>query len=178
MALSGYGISTFFGSLIPIVQTLDGIEPHAVDPKNPEGWPEETLRMRRLALKCAWLGFETVWSHWNIDRKNLFSAGNSAGSNACMFYQLEYPDLFNATAPNGGFINYNFADLSKLRDNSVFSIIGTEDRFGFKDVLRAHRHMDELGIKYKKKIVGGGYHEDAWTKVIDLMFQFFEENIR
>lgn len=52
--------------------------------------------------------FEEIFGRWNLDKENLFAAGNSAGSVACMQYVLTRPGLFNAICPTGGFVNYHF----------------------------------------------------------------------
>lgn len=177
IGVDGYAIATYFGSRIPILQTLDGIDYQNADPENPEGWPEESMHLRALAEQCLWETLKEISANWNVDSNNLFVMGNSAGSNASMYYLLNYPDVFRAAVPTGGFINYHFADLSILRPNSVFHIIGTEDEFGYNDMIKAYAEMDKLGIIYKKQIVGGANHSWAWTFAVKEIFDFLDSNV-
>ena len=176
IGLAAYGVSTFFGSLIPILQTLDGIDPSA-DPQNPEDWPEETLAVRHLADLAGIGMLEEIFSKWNIDRKNVFGQGNSAGSNACIYFALRDPSLFNAIVPTGGFVNINFADLSKLRETPVMHIVGTEDQFGITDIKKVYQRLEELKVPLTIKIVGGGDHYFGWTKAVADIFAFMEAHV-
>lgn len=178
VGLTGYGVSTFFGSMIPILQTLDGIDAAQANPDNPEDWPEETLRLRRLAEKGMWEALRVIEQRWSIDRKNLFAMGNSAGSDTTMYYFLKFPGLFKAAVPTGGFINYNFADMSGIKPDTMLHIIGTEDEHGFNDMIRAYAELDRLGVQYRKRIVGGGNHAQAWTFAVDEIFNFLDEKAR
>lgn len=181
---NGFIRSSFYGSLVPIVQTLDSIDPDKVDYNNPEGWPEKTLELRRLAGECIHEEMQEIFKRVNIDRANMFATGNSAGSVACMAFALNEPKLFKAICPTGGFINYNFYDLARFKelheDNYMMHLVGTEDDHGFDFLLRGHAKLDEIGIRYKKVIVGGGDHSNSWTKnsSIDAMMDFFDEKAK
>ena len=61
----------------------------------------------------------------------------------------------------------------------MMHIVGTEDDHGFDFLLRSHAHLDELGIKYKKVIVGGANHSNAWVKPssIEKVMEFFDSKI-
>lgn len=178
---NGFIRSSFYGSMVPIVQTLDAIDPEEVDYGNPEGWPEITVRLRQLALQCIYEEMEEIHKNVNIDRTKMFATGNSAGSVACMHFALEDPRLFKAICPTGGFINWNFYDLNKFKNlhkgEYMMHIVGTEDDHGFDFLLRAHKKLDELGIQFKKVIVGGGNHSNAWIKPasIETMMGFFDQ---
>lgn len=180
---NGFIRSSFYGSLVPIIQTLDSIDPAKVDYKNPEGWPEATVGLRRLALTCIHEEMEIILKKYNLDQNNLFATGNSAGSVACMHFALEEPRRFKGICPTGGFINYNFYDLNRFKnlheDDYMLHIVGTEDDHGFDFLLRGHKKLDELGIRYQKLIVGGGNHSDSWVKPasIDRMMDFFDEKV-
>ncbi len=175
---NGYIQSSFYGSLVPIIQTIDQLDPAKVDYHNPEGWPAETVELRRLAGQCMEVEFQEIFSHWNLDRQNLFATGNSAGSVACMQYVLNKPGFFNGICPTGGFINYNFYDLKQfaqnIQPNHTLCVCGTEDEHGFDYVLRGWAKMDELGIAYRKLVVGGGDHPSGWSRVTDRVFDFFD----
>ncbi len=176
---NGFIRSSFYGSLVPIIQTIDVIDPAQADYSNPEGWPEETVRLRKLSLQCIHEELNAIMDRINLDKGNLFATGNSAGSVACMHFALEEPDLFKGICPTGGFINYNFYDLVKYHElhpnNYMMHIIGTEDDHGFDYLLRAHEKLDQLGIQYQKLIIGGGNHSNSWIKTtsIDAMMDFF-----
>lgn len=180
---NGFIRSSFYGSLVPIVQTLDSIDPEKVDYHNPEGWPEYTVALRGLALRCIHEEMDEIFAKWNLDRDNLFATGNSAGSVACMHFALEEPKLFKAVCPTGGFINYNFYDLEKYKalhpDKYMLHLVGTEDDHGFDFLLRGHAKLDELGVNYEKRIVGGANHSNAWIKPtsIDAMMDFFDQKV-
>lgn len=180
---NGFIRSSFYGSLVPIVQTLDSIDPEKVDYNNPEGWPEYTVALRGLALRCIHEEMDEIFAKWNLDRDNLFATGNSAGSVACMHFALEEPKLFKAVCPTGGFINYNFYDLEKYKalhpDKYMLHLVGTEDDHGFDFLLRGHAKLDELGVNYEKRIVGGANHSNAWIKPtsIDAMMDFFDQKV-
>ena len=175
---NGYILSSFYGSLVPIIQTLDVLDPEKVAYENPEGWPEETLLLRRLAGLCMERQFEEIFGRWNLDKENLFAAGNSAGSVACMQYVLMRPGLFNAICPTGGFVNYHFYDLNQFAANlaprHALFVCGTEDEHGFDYVMRGWAEMDRLGIPYQKLVVGGGDHPSGWSQVTDRIFDFFD----
>lgn len=177
IAPTSYGLSTFFGSLIPILQTLDGIDPETADPANPEGWPQATLDLRAMANRCAWVELDYIFSRWNIDRRNLFGQGNSAGSNALTYFAITYPGLFKAIIPGAGWVNPNFADLTKLRGIPIMHLIGSEDHHGVDYVKVIYQIVDELGLDCRKYIVGGGTHFNAWISIIDEMFAFYESNL-
>ena len=180
---NGFIRSSFYGSLVPIVQTLDSIDPAKVDYNNPEGWPEHTVNLRKLALQCIHEEMQVIFQQVNLDKRNLFATGNSAGSVACMYFAQEDPQLFRAICPTGGFINYNFYDLKKYKelhpDEYMMHQVGTEDDHGFDFLMRGHQKLDELGIRYRKEIVGGGDHSNAWCKpeAIDAMMSFFNEKV-
>lgn len=181
---NGFIRSSFYGSLVPIIQTLDSIAPDQVDYDNPEGWPEETVRLRRLSLECIHEEMKEIFKKVNLDKENLFATGNSAGSVACMHFALNEPQLFKGICPTGGFINYNFYDLEKFKalheDDYMMHIVGTEDDHGFDFLLRGHEKLEELGIRYQKVIIGGGNHSNAWVKPgsIDVMMDFFDDKTR
>ena len=177
VAPTSYSVSTFFGSLIPILQTIDGIDPAEVDPKNPEGWPQFTLELRAMANRAAWVELEHIFAHWNIDRNNLFGQGNSAGSNALTYFALTYPGLMRAIVPGAGWVNPNFADMSLLKGTPIMHLIGSEDHFGADYVKPIYDMCDALGLDCTRIIVGGGSHFNAWTSVIDQIFAFFESHL-
>ena len=177
IAISSYGLSTFFGSRIPILQTLDGIDPETADPNNPEGWPQRTLDLRDMANRGAWVELNYVFDHWNIDRTNLFGQGNSAGSNALTFFAIEYPGLLKAIIPGAGWVNPNFADLTKLRNVPIMHLIGSEDHFGVDYIWVMYDIVEDLRLDCKRYIVGGGDHRNAWLSLIPEMFEFYESHL-
>lgn len=180
---NGFIRSSFYGSLVPIVQTLDAIDPAKVDYDNPEGWPEATVELRRLSAQCIHEEMDVIFQKVNLDRKNLFATGNSAGSVACMHFALHEPELFKAICPTGGFINYHFYDLEKYKalhpGEYMMHLVGTEDDHGYDYLIRGQKKLEELGIRYRKVTVGGGDHSFSWSKPssIDAMMDFFEEKI-
>ena len=178
IGLTGYGVSTFFGSRIPILQTLDGIDYEHAGPENPENWPQETLDLRAIAEQGMWTAMKEIERKWNVDKENLFAMGNSAGSNSTMYFFLKYPEVFRAAVPTGGFINYHFADMSQIRPGTLLHIIGTEDEYGFDDMIKAYAELDRLGIQYKKMIIGGGNHSLSWTFAVKDIFDFLDSNVR
>ena len=175
IVLSGYGVSTFFGSWLPILQTLDGIDYEHMDPRNPEGWAPETMALRELAEKGMWVALEDICKRWNIDRKNLFAFGNSAGSNTATYLYLKYPGLFRAFCAMGGFVNYRFINLRDIADDAMLHIMGTEDQHGFNDMVRAYQALETAGVKYRRIVTGGGEHVYSWVPYLDDMFAFFDE---
>lgn len=177
IAPTSYSVSTFFGSLIPILQTIDGIDPTTADPKNPEGWPQFTIELRAMANRAAWTELNYIFEHWNIDRNNLFGQGNSAGSNALTYFALTYPGLMKAIIPGAGWVNPNFADMSILRNIPIMHLIGSEDHFGVDYIKPIYELCDKLGLDCTRVIVGGGTHFNAWTLIIDKMFEFYEAHL-
>ena len=95
-----------------------------------------------------------------------------------MYFFLKYPEVFRAAVPTGGFINYHFADMSQIRPGTLLHIIGTEDEYGFDDMIKAYAELDRLGIQYKKMIIGGGNHSLSWTFAVKDIFDFLDSNVR
>ena len=177
IAPTSYSISTFFGSLIPILQTIDGIDPSTADPKNPENWPPFTLALRAMANRAVWTELDYIFAHWNIDRSNLFGQGNSAGSNALTYFALTYPGMMKAIIPGAGWVNPNFADMTLLRQTPIMHLIGSEDHFGVDYIKPIYDLCDNLGLDCTRVIVGGGTHFNAWIRIIDKMFEFYEAHL-
>lgn len=94
--------------------------------------------MRAIAEQGMWTAMKEIERKWNVDKENLFAMGNSAGSNSTMYFFLKYPEIFRAAVPTGGFINYHFADMSQIRPGTLLHIIGTEDEYGFDDMIKAY----------------------------------------
>ncbi len=177
IAPTSYSVSTFFGSMIPILQTIDGIDPNTADPQNPENWPPFTIELRAMANRAVWTELDYIFEHWNIDRGNLFGQGNSAGSNALTYFALTYPGLMKAIIPGAGWVNPNFADMSLLKNTPIMHLIGSEDHFGVDYIKPIYDLCDELGLDCTRVIVGGGTHFNAWTRIIDKMFEFYEAHL-
>lgn len=180
LSTNGYIQSSFHGSLYPPLFTYRTIDPEKADPGNPEGWSEATLELRRLARISTEMQKEAFYRNYNVDMKNIFACGNSAGSVATM-HSAMHDDNINAVSPEGGFVNRNFYDLEKLKERMngrMLFVVGSEDSFALHREL--YKFLDEIKFDYKYTCIGGEDHPEAWAtpEALKATFEFFESKLR
>lgn len=117
---------------------------------------------------------------YNIDVEHMYLMGNSMGGGATFTVANAHPGMFRAIACGGAAPrivpgNENAGLEAFTRIPSVI-LAGTEDEFGFDNLLKSHKALVAAGADNEIVPVAGGLHLSAWSEVLDEAFDFYERH--
>ena len=69
-----------------------------------------------------------IKKEYNVDENKVSLTGHSMGGTGVWMLALAYPDTFSAVAPLSGSVNLTNANIEKLKNVSVWAVVGTEDK--------------------------------------------------
>ena len=84
-----------------------------------KGWGESKADVMKL--------ISYVTEEYKIDGDRISLTGHSMGGSGAWMLALAYPDTFSAVAPLSGSVKLSDDNINKLKDMSVWAIVGTED---------------------------------------------------
>lgn len=122
---------------------------------------------------------------YNVDKKQRYLTGMSAGADTALFYAIQYPKTFNSIALVGLGINedafYNpYYRRGNIKNLSVFLLYGQEDEYvppeSFNKLLE---ELKEEGAEVEYEIMEGG-HDYEMPQVMKTLeyFEKYRENTR
>lgn len=172
LAPNSYVHGSNYGGIIPPVHMFP--EPE-VKTEKPEYYPSEVVEENRSAQQYLKNVLDQVLEKWNIDRYHIFVTGNSMGSIGTFHLLSAWPELFRAGAPTAAMPLTEYLDVERLKNKPIFYLVGTEDANDPEDMKRRYLELKEKGLDIRFKIIGGGYHSDAWVMELETIFEFFEQ---
>lgn len=175
LAPNSYVWGSNYGGIIPPVHMFPWTKR---DNENEMGIPafysSEEIKENALAQEYLEQVLRMVLDDWNIDRSCVFAAGNSMGSVGVFHLLSTWPELFRAGVPTGTMPLTEFLDVQRLGGKPIYFMTGTEDPNDPEDMWIRYQELKEKGVDIRFRVIGGGYHSDAWVQELDTMFQFFE----
>ncbi|MGL4653795.1 alpha/beta hydrolase-fold protein [Cetobacterium sp.] len=161
---------------------------------SPNGWTQNPMWMHRQALYSFEKSFDSIIKEYPVDKNKIFIMGNSLGGRGAFDITMRYPKLFKAmvsTAPAWGVKEHSKWEQSRysvqdIKDLPSLIGIGTLDKtFSFKTEVG---NKEELGWLTKNVVpilsnakyiaVERGNHSQNWGSILDIIFEFFEENLK
>ncbi|MGL4866753.1 alpha/beta fold hydrolase [Cetobacterium sp.] len=161
---------------------------------SPNGWTQNPMWMHRQALYSFEKSFDSIMEEYPVDKNKIFIMGNSLGGRGAFDITMRYPTLFKAmvsTAPAWGVKEHSQWKQSKYSVQDIKELpsligIGTLDKtFSFKTEIG---NKEELGWLTKDVVpvlsnakylaVERGNHSQNWGSILDIIFEFFEENLK
>jgi len=116
-------------------------------------------------------------AEYNIDEDHIYLMGNSMGGGGTFYLPTVHQGMFRALAPGAGsLVVMRPKNLDALKGMPIIIPAGTEDDFGFDNILLTRDILKDVGAEVEMAIVGGGKHLSAWAEVIDEIFEFFEKH--
>lgn len=165
--------STYGNYLDPGGPILSAVAPDFSCPENPYHMDQAEIDRRHLGELGVLKAIETVCAAYSIDREHIFLQGNSMGGLGAFYMGGRHPELFRAIAPFGIGINPETIGQYRLEGMPIRMVGGTEDH-GFEKIKAAYKALKEGGYDVELDVVGGGVHTDAWVKVLEETYRFFE----
>lgn len=120
---------------------------------------------------------EHVMREYNVDPRRVYLSSNSFGGSGVFYLAQKYPERFAAFAVSSSPIAIEGYPFERIRSVPMMVIHGEDDTVNsieaaVKDVEAAR----QTGVDAELVRVKGGTHLEAWTLVLDRMFDFFGQH--
>lgn len=174
--IDGYIESSFYGSIYPTSSTIGELDKTKVDMKNPKGYSEAVLALRKEGEEACEEQILYAFKLLEVDKKRVYMMGNSMGGAGTYYLASINPGMFRAIAPCGGSVNPDFFPLDTLKGMPICLFAGSEDENGLEPLKEAARMMKERGLDHSFYVIGGAKHPDGYVEALDEIFDFFDSN--
>ncbi|SFF64232.1 hypothetical protein SAMN05216353_10429 [Halobacillus alkaliphilus] len=165
---------------------------------SPNGWTQNPLWRQGQALQSFERSFDYTLNQFPVDPDHLFITGNSLGGRGTLELATRFPDRFQAMAPTapkitdrapggGTMVNIegNDYDLRAVKDLPALVVQGTADTTtSFKVQIGNGEAPGSIVSSVIPKLENATYvtveqggHSYSYAAVLEMIFQFFEEQI-
>ncbi|MCJ7835517.1 hypothetical protein MUB23_08945 [Cuneatibacter sp. NSJ-177] len=176
LALCSYRKYTFFGaSKVPT-----GGEKAVPNSTNPCGLTKEQMTHCNTAEASVLFQIEDAKKRFTLDSAHLYAMGNSGG---CLgiFQQIKIlpKGYFKRVVCSGGMPSIDFLDTELLKEKRtrILLLMATEDIFDGQYTCQVgYPFLRERDVAVDFHPVGGGSHLLGWTRALDVIFAYFEQD--
>lgn len=117
---------------------------------------------------------DDVKREYGIDENKVFLMGNSMGGIGSFHLPCARPGFFRAVSPAGAIPELDYIPYGKLGSTPFLLVFGTEDHNWFERAMDSAQILKERGMNLRFLPVGGYNHSEAWARVIEDIFEFFD----
>ena len=139
----------------------------------PEASPAEKARAEQDVL----LVTERVMREYNVDPRRVYLSSNSFGGSGVFYLAQKYPERFAAFAVSSSPIVTEGYPFERIRGVPMMVVHGEADDVNSMDAaVKDVEAARQSGVTAELVRVPGGTHLEAWTVVLDRMFDFFDRH--